>query len=66
MKKVCGRRDLMRIADKKEIGQIGLKGRTAVVFYDFALKVRTHMYEIHRLGEINPTDIIEDVCAKIP
>ena len=63
---MCGRRDLMRRAHKKEIGQIGLKGRTAVAFYAFVLKVRTHLYELHRLGEINPTDIIEDVCANIP
>ena len=63
LKKVCGRRDLMRRTHKREIGQIGLKGRTAVAFYDFTLKVRTHLYELHRLGEIYPTDIIEDVCA---
>ena len=24
------------------------------------------MYELHQPGEINPTDIIEDVCNKIP
>ena len=34
-------------------------------FYDFALKVRTHLYELHRLGEKNPTETIKDVCAKI-
>ena len=43
LKKVWGRKDLIIKAHKKEIEKIGLRGRTAVAFYDFALKVRTHL-----------------------
>ena len=66
LKKVCGRRDLISREQKIEIGQMSLKGKTAMVFYEYALKVRIHLYEFHRLGEVNPTDIIADVCSKFP
>ena len=66
LKKVCGRRDLMRRAHKKEIYRIGLRNRSADAFYEFVLQIRPLLHEFHRLRETAQEDIIEDVCAKRP
>ena len=43
-----------------------LKGRPAIAFYEFALKIRTSLEELYQLKEPIETGMIDEVCKKIP
>ena len=66
LKQICGRRDIIRKSHRREIEMAIIKGRSAIAFYDFALKIRTSLEELHQLNEPIETGMIDVVCKKIP
>ena len=55
LKKVCGRRDLISRAHKIEIGQMSLKGKTAMAFYEYAYE---YAYVFIRVCAKSPNPLV--------
>ncbi|XP_046452741.1 uncharacterized protein LOC124200515 [Daphnia pulex] len=63
LKQDCGRRDVMRAAhmqavEKLEAGRGALPKR-------YAERIRTHLFDLRRIGGSNSMDIIEKICSKL-
>lgn len=64
LKESYGRRDVMRAAHVQALDRLELKGEPGA-FKRFAEKVRTHLFDLNRIGETSTTDIIERVCLTL-
>ncbi|XP_045027713.1 uncharacterized protein LOC116922554 [Daphnia magna] len=64
LKQSCGRRDVMRAAHLQAIEKMELKNDPAT-FKRFAEKIRTHLFDLNRLGEAFAPDLIEKVCLRL-
>ena len=64
LKKSCGRRDVMRAAHLQAIEKLELKNDPAV-FKRYAEKIRTHFFDLSRIGETATADLIEKVCLRL-
>ena len=64
LKEAYGRRDVMRAAHIAAIERLEFKNEPRV-FKRFAEKVRTHLFDLSRIGDASSTDIIEKVCLRL-
>ncbi|XP_045032663.1 uncharacterized protein LOC123474519 [Daphnia magna] len=64
LKQTCGRRDVMRAAHLQALDQLEIKQDPAT-FKRFAEKVRTHLFDLSRIGETSSADQIERVCQRL-
>ena len=64
LKQSCGRRDVMRAAHIQAIDKLEFKNDPAS-FKRFAEKIRTHLFDLTRIGEASTADIIERVCQRL-
>ncbi|KAK4007059.1 hypothetical protein OUZ56_012215 [Daphnia magna] len=64
LKQTCGRRDFMRAAHHQAIQRIEAKQDPAS-FKRFAERIRTHLFDLSRIGETGTTDLIEKICLKL-
>ncbi|XP_045035900.1 uncharacterized protein LOC116931615 [Daphnia magna] len=64
LKQSCGRRDVMRAATLQVIEKVELKNDPAT-FKRFAERIRTHLFDLSRIGEYNAPDLIEKICMRL-
>ena len=64
LKQTYGRRDVMRAAHHQAIKRLEPKQDTAS-FKRFAERIRTHLFDLSRIGETGTTDLIERICLKL-
>ncbi|XP_046632671.1 uncharacterized protein LOC124312218 [Daphnia pulicaria] len=64
LKQTCGRRDVMRAAHHQAIGKLEPK-QDPGSFKRFAERIRTHLFDLSRIGETGTTDLIEKICLKL-
>lgn len=64
LKQTCGRRDVMRAAHHQAIQRLETKQDPAS-FKRFAERIRTHLFDLSRIGETGRTDLIEKICLKL-
>jgi hypothetical protein len=64
LKEAYGRRDVMRAAHIAAIDRLEFKNEPRV-FKRFAERVRTHLFDLSRIGAASSTDIIEKVCLRL-
>jgi hypothetical protein len=64
LKETYGRRDVMRAAHLQALDRLELKGE-AGAFKRFAEKVRSHLFDLNRIGETSTADVIEKICLKL-
>ncbi|XP_057381575.1 uncharacterized protein LOC130704115 [Daphnia carinata] len=64
LKQSCGRRDVMRAAHLQAIDRLELKN-DPIGFKRFAEKMRSHLFELSRIGETYAPDLIERVCLRL-
>jgi hypothetical protein len=64
LKETYGRRDVMKAAHLTALGQLEPKGEGAS-FKRFAEKVRSHLFDLSRIGETSAADVIEKICLKL-
>ncbi|XP_045031141.1 uncharacterized protein LOC123473813 [Daphnia magna] len=64
LKQTCGRRDVMRAAHHQAIQRLETKQDPAS-FKRFAERIRTHLFDLSRIGETGTTDLIEKICLKL-
>ncbi|XP_045023365.1 uncharacterized protein LOC123467557 [Daphnia magna] len=64
LKPSCGRRDVMRAAHIQAIEKLECKPDPNL-FRRYAEKIRTHLFDLNRIGETSSTDIIERICLKL-
>ena len=64
LKEAYGRRDVMRAAHIAAIERLEFKNEPRV-FKRFAERVRTHLFDLSRIGDASSTDIIEKVCLRL-
>ena len=64
-KKRFGDRDLMRMTHKLALERLEYRRGDNSAFVQFAEEVRTHLFELGRLGERQNTHLIENVCSKL-
>jgi hypothetical protein len=64
LKETFGRRDVMRAAHIQAIERLEFKNEPRV-FKRFAKRVRTHLFDLSRIGEASSADIIEKVCFRL-
>ncbi|EFX75868.1 hypothetical protein DAPPUDRAFT_249870 [Daphnia pulex] len=64
LKETFGRRDVMRAAHIQAIERLEFKNEPRV-FKRFAERVRTHLFDLSRIGEASSADIIEKVCFRL-
>lgn len=64
LKQSCGRRDVMRAAHVQAIEKLECKPDPNL-FRRYAEKIRTHLFDMNRIGETSSTDIIERICLKL-
>jgi hypothetical protein len=64
LKQTCGRRDVMRAAHHQAIQKLETKQDPAS-FKRFAERIRTHLFDLSRIGETGTTDLIEKICLKL-
>ena len=65
LKESCGRRDVMRASHIQAISQLDPGRNNANAFKRYAQRVRTHLFDISRLGEKSNEDLIDRICAKL-
>lgn len=65
LKEICGRRDVMRAAHVHAITQLDPGRNNSATFRRYAERVRTHLFDISRLGESCNSDLIDNICAKL-
>ena len=65
LKETYGRRDVMRSAHLQALDKLHAGGQDASAFKRFAEKVRSHLYDLSRIGETATLHIIEQVCQKL-
>jgi hypothetical protein len=59
-----GRRDVMRAARHEAIRKLEPK-QDPGAFKRFAERIRTHLFDLNRIGETGTTDLIEKICLKL-
>jgi hypothetical protein len=64
LKETYGRRDVMKAAHLTALGQLEPNGEGAS-FKRFAEKVRSHLFDLSRIGETSAADVIEKICLKL-
>jgi flagellar biosynthesis GTPase FlhF len=64
LKETFGRRDVMRAAHIQAIERLEFKNEPRV-FKRFAERVRTHLFDLSRIGEASSADIIEKICFRL-
>ncbi|XP_057380669.1 uncharacterized protein LOC130703066 [Daphnia carinata] len=64
LKETYGRRDVMRAAHLQALDRLELKGE-AGAFKRFAERVRSHLFDLSRIGEMSTADVIEKICLKL-
>ncbi|EFX65163.1 LOW QUALITY PROTEIN: hypothetical protein DAPPUDRAFT_265126 [Daphnia pulex] len=64
LKQSCGRRDVMRAATLQAIDKVELKNDPAI-FKRFAERIRTHLFDLSRIGESNAPDLIEKISMRL-
>lgn len=64
LKQNCGRRDVMRAAHHEAIRKLEPK-QDLGSFKRFAERIRTHLFDLSRIGETGTTDLIEKICLKL-
>ena len=60
-----GRRDVMRAAHLQALEKLETPKGDPVAFKRYAERVRTHLFDLTRIGETGHADIIERVCQKL-
>jgi hypothetical protein len=64
LKETYGRGDVMRAAHLQALDRLELKGE-AGLFKRFPEKVRSHLFDLNRIGETSTADVIEKICLKL-
>jgi hypothetical protein len=64
LKQSCGRRDVMRATHIQAIEKMELKNDPAA-FKRFAVKIRTHLFDLSRIGESSSADLIEKISLRL-
>lgn len=64
LKQTFGRRDVMRAAHIQAMEKIELK-QDPSTFKRFAERIRTHFFDLTRIGETSVADLIERVCQRL-
>ena len=64
LKQSCGRRDVMRSAHIQAINQLDFK-QDPTSFKRYAERIRTHFFDLTRIGETSAADLIEKVCLRL-
>ncbi|XP_057378039.1 uncharacterized protein LOC130700052 [Daphnia carinata] len=64
LKQNCGRRDVMRAAHFQAIERLELRNDPSS-FKRFSEKIRTHLFDLNRIGETSSADLIERICLKL-
>ncbi|XP_057377375.1 uncharacterized protein LOC130698707 [Daphnia carinata] len=60
-----GRRDVMRAAHLQALDKLEIQKNDPASFKRYAEKVRTHLFDLTRIGEAGTSDIIEKICLKL-
>lgn len=64
LKQTCGRRDVMRAAHVQAMDKLELK-QDPRSFKRFAERIRTHLFDLTRIGETSTVDLIERICQRL-
>lgn len=64
LKQSCGRRDVMRATHIQAIEKMELKNDPAA-FKRFVEKIRTHLFDLSRIGESSSADLIEKISLRL-
>ncbi|XP_045024961.1 uncharacterized protein LOC123469747 [Daphnia magna] len=64
LKQSSGRRDVMRAATLQAIEKMELRNDPAI-FKRFAERIRTHLFDLSRIGESNAPDLIERISMRL-
>lgn len=64
LKQAYGRRDVIRAAHTQALEKLELKS-DPTTFKRYAEKVRTHLFDLSRIGETATADIIERICLRL-
>lgn len=65
LKESCGRRNVTRATHFRAITQLNPGRNSSATFRRYAERVRTHWFDISRLGESCKSDLIDKICAKL-
>ncbi|XP_045028164.1 uncharacterized protein LOC123471199 [Daphnia magna] len=65
LKDSFGRRDVMRAAHIQALEKLEFQKNDPASFKRYAEKVRTHLFDLTRIGEFAAADIIERICLKL-
>ncbi|KAI9554965.1 hypothetical protein GHT06_020249 [Daphnia sinensis] len=65
LKENYGRRDVMRAAHIQALEKLEIHKNDPTSFKRYAEKVRTHLFDLTRIGETAAADIIERICFKL-
>jgi len=64
-KRTCGRKDVMRLAHMMAVDRLEFRRGDNDSFVQFAEEIRSHLFELDRLGERDHVSLIEKICFKL-
>lgn len=64
LKQSWGRRNVMQAATLQAIEKVELKN-DPFIFKRFVERIRTHLFDLSRIGESNVPDLIENICMRL-